>query len=90
MNELNPVKTLTTTPEWIEVENIFKNKISELMDIRLIDERLSQEDMKIEVRARQIAIDKFVEFLKENNFSKAGLMLILFVSRLYTSKLISW
>lgn len=70
MNELNPVKTLTATPEWIEVENIFKKKISELMDIRLIDERLSQEDMKIEVRARQIAIDKFVEFLKENNFSK--------------------
>ena len=70
MNELNPIKTLTATPEWIEVENIFKKKISELMDIRLIDERLPQEEMKIEVRARQIAIDKFIEFLKENNFSK--------------------
>ena len=25
MNELNPIEQLTKTPEWIEVENIFKN-----------------------------------------------------------------
>ena len=70
MNELNPIEQLTKTPEWIEVENIFKNKISELMDIRTISELLSPEETKIEIRARQIAIDKFIEFLKENNFSK--------------------
>jgi len=70
MNELNPIEQLTKTPEWIEVENIFKNKISELMDIRTISESLSPEETKIEIRARQIAIDKFIEFLKENNFSK--------------------
>ena len=70
MNELNPIEQLTKTPERIEVENIFKNKISELMDIRTISESLSPEETKIEIRARQIAIDKFIEFLKENNFSK--------------------
>jgi len=70
MNELNTIEQLTKTPEWIEVENIFKNKISELMDIRTISELLSPEETKIEIRARQIAIDKFIEFLKENNFSK--------------------
>ena len=72
MNELNPIEQLTKTPEWIEVENIFKNKISELMDIRTISELLSPEETKIEIRARQIAIDKFIEFLKENNFSKTN------------------
>ena len=72
MNELNPIEQLTKTPEWIEVENIFKNKISELMDIRTISESLSPEETKIEIRARQIAIDKFIEFLKENNFSKTN------------------
>lgn len=70
MNELNQVEQLTKTPEWLEVENIFKSKISELMDIRSIDQSLSAEDMKIEIRARQLAIEKFIEFLDKNNFSK--------------------
>ena len=72
MNEINPIDLIIKTPEWIEVENRFKNKISELMDIRTINENLSQEDMKIEIRARQIAIDKFIEFLSENNFSNVN------------------
>jgi len=70
MNELNQVEHLTRTPEWIEVENIFKQKIAELMDIRNVDKTLSPEDTKIEIRARQLAIEKFIEFLDKNNFSK--------------------
>jgi len=70
MNELNPIAQLTRTPEWLELENIFKQKIAELMDIRDIDQTLSAEDMKIEIRARQLAIEKFIEFLDKNNFSK--------------------
>ena len=66
---MNPIDYLTKTPEWIEVENIFKQKISELMDIRNIDKTLSAEDIKIELIARDLAVDKFINFLKENNFS---------------------
>ena len=70
MKELNPINTITSLPEWLEVENLFKKKISELMDIRDIDDKLSGDEMKIEIRARQLAIEKFVEFLSVNSFSK--------------------
>lgn len=67
---MNSIKNFTNLPEWIDVENLFKQKISELMDIREIDPKLSNEDLKIEIRARQLAIDKFIEFLNTNSFSK--------------------
>ena len=61
---------LTKNPEWIEVENMHKKKISELMDIRTIDDALSGDDLKVEMRARHLAIAKLIDFLEENNYSK--------------------
>lgn len=71
--QLNEIDLLTKLPEWIEVENRHKKKISELMDIRTIDEKLSGDEMKIEIRARQLATTKLIEFLEENNFSRIRL-----------------
>lgn len=71
--QLNEIDLLTKLPEWIEVENRHKKKISELMDIRNIDEKLSGDEMKIELRARQLATTKLIEFLEENNFSRIRL-----------------
>jgi len=70
MKEINEIEILTKSPEWLEVENRFKKKISELLDIREVKEFLSSEDMKIEIRARQLAVEKFIEFLHENSFSR--------------------
>ena len=70
MREIDEINTLTKLPEWIEVENRHKKKIGELMDIRTIDEKLSGDEMKIEIRARQLAVQKMIDFLDENGFSR--------------------
>lgn len=70
MKEINEIDTLTKLPEWIEVENRHKQKIAELMDIRTIDDKLSGDDLRIEIRARHLAIEKLTDFLEENNFSR--------------------
>lgn len=71
MKEINEIDTLTKLPEWLEVERLLKNKVSELMDLRTIDNNLSPDDMKIEIRARQMAIEKLLDFLDENGFSRS-------------------
>lgn len=58
------------SPEWIEVETIIEKQISDLMDIRNISETLSSDDMKVEIRARQLAVDKLLDFYHEYAFSK--------------------
>lgn len=64
------MNNLTSSPEWIEIETIIEKQLSDLMDIRNIDEKISPDEMKIEIRARQLAVDKLLDFYNEYQFSR--------------------
>lgn len=64
------MNNLTTSPEWIEVETIIEKQLSDLMDIRNIDDKLPADEIKVELRARQLACDKLLDFYNEYTFSK--------------------
>lgn len=67
---MNPLQRLLQDPEWILIENLISDQISKMLDIREIDETISAEDMKIEIRARQIAVKQLMEFYSKNHFMK--------------------
>lgn len=63
------MNNLISSPEWIEIETIIEKQLSDLMDIRNIDEKLTPDEMKIEIRARQLSVDKLLDFYNEYQFS---------------------
>lgn len=67
---MNPIQRLTQDPEWIAIEELIASQISKMLDIREIDKNISAEDMKIEIRARQIAVEQLMDFYSKNSFTK--------------------
>lgn len=64
------LKRLTQDPEWMAIEELISTQVSDLLDLRNVEQTLSPEEMKIEIRARQLAVSKLVDFYNTNRFSQ--------------------
>jgi len=62
---------LLTTPEWVEVSEVVKEQVCELLDIRRIDPTQDDQAIAKEVRARILAVDKLLDFYNRYQFTQS-------------------
>lgn len=68
MNEYNPLKLITSTPEWLAVEQTLETFITDMFDLRKIDTKLPAEEYKTECIARLRAAENVALFYRTNHF----------------------
>lgn len=62
------LKLITSTPEWLKVEETLEKYLTDMFDLRNIDAKLPAEDYKIECLSRLRAAENVHLFYKNNKF----------------------
>lgn len=68
-NEYQPMDELLKNPDWKAVEGVVQEQIASLLDLREVDMNLSPDELKIELRARDLAAEKLIAFYEKYKFS---------------------
>jgi hypothetical protein len=70
MNEYDPIKNLTSSPDWISIEQELELYLSEMFDLRKVDTTLSAVAYKTECVARLRAAQNVLKFYERHKFLK--------------------
>lgn len=69
MQNYEPIKLITSQPEWNAVEQILETYISEFFDLRNVDTKLSAPAYKTECLSRLRAAENVLSFYRTNHFT---------------------